>query len=125
MGGASEGSGGSVGRDDAAGVREFVTLAVNMEEMPTPDSTKDLINANHHAVLRELDGVKVLIRDGLSDVRRDSANVRDELDEHNAQDAAQFSAIASSLTVLKWGYALGAVIFSSALVMVLKMLMGG
>lgn len=90
------------------------------EEMP-PDSTKALLDANHAAVLREFDSVNRQ----LGSIRTDMSTDRTALTQHNRDDSARFGDIDRGLSVLKWGYALGAVIFASGFVVLLKMLMGG
>ena len=78
-----------------------------------PDSTKELLDAHHASILRELTGVSTAISDLRRDVRVVSENVRDRLDEHATEDNQRFSAIDNNLSVLKWAYGVGLVVLAA------------
>lgn len=84
-------------------------------------ATKELLDAHHAAVLRELNGVNL----SLTSIRADMSTDRVALLQHNDSDNKRFGDIDRGISVLKWGYGLGAMVFASAFVLILKMLMGG
>ena len=80
-----------------------------------PDSTKDLLNNHHAAILRELDGLGRDMRSGLTGLESDIANTRAVMQAHAVDDNTRFSTIDNSLSVLKWAYGVAAIVFMALL----------
>lgn len=78
-----------------------------MNDNEMADSTRELLNAHHAAILRELDRIHVNVSDDLAGLRRDSQAVGATIDTHTRDDAKQFAAIERGLSVLQWAYGLG------------------
>ena len=85
--------------------RPGATVAI--EAAPMGDDTKELMNAHHAAILRELDGLGRDLRSDLSDLKADNAGTRQRLESHSADDNIRFATIDNSMTILKWAYGLG------------------
>ena len=80
---------------------------VAIEAAPMGDDTKELLNAHHAAILRELDGLGRDLRSDLSDLKSDNTITRARLESHAHDDNQRFGTIDRSMAVLKWAYALG------------------
>jgi hypothetical protein len=78
-----------------------------------PDSTKDLLNAHHAAVLRELNQVHSNISHSLSELKDDMGGIRERMDAHNRDDEKRFGVIENDMGVLKWAYGVGLVIVAA------------
>lgn len=72
-----------------------------------PDSTKELLNAHHAAVLRELNQIHTNISGSLSEIKTDVGGVREQLDAHNKEDERRFGVLENDMGVLKWAYGVG------------------
>lgn len=75
--------------------------------MAPPDSTKELLGAQHAAVLRELDRIHINISSSLTALSADMGGIREKLDTHNEDDNRRFSAVTNDIGVLKWAYGAG------------------
>lgn len=80
---------------------------VAIEAAPMGDDTKELLNAHHAAILRELDGLGTRLMRDLSELKDDNAGTRTRLESHANEDNQRFGNIDRSMAVLKWAYALG------------------
>ena len=76
-----------------------------MDEMA--DTTKELLNVHHAAILRELDRIHTNVSQDLAGLRADSKACGDTIEAHTRDDAKQFSTIERGLSVLQWAYGLG------------------
>lgn len=93
----------------------YRTVCAVAVEAPMPDSTKELLNAHHAAVLRELNQVHANISASLSDLREDFGGIREKMDEHTANDNERFSEIRNDIGVLKWAYGAAGVLLLAVL----------
>lgn len=85
-----------------------------------PDSTRELLNAHHQAMLRELNQMHAKISGSLSDIKEDMGGIRERMDTHAAEDNRRFGELDNSVGVLKWAYGVGLVIVA-AIFALLKM----
>ena len=69
-----------------------------------PDSTKELLNAHHASILRELDRVHSHVTESFTEIKTEMGGVRTRLESHD-----------SAMAVLKWAYAIGVVIIMTIL----------
>jgi len=88
---------------------------VAIEAAPMGDDTRELLNAHHAAILRELDGLGRDVRTDIARLRSDLAGTRDRQDEHNAEDHQRFGSIDKNISVLTWAYGLGVIIIGALL----------
>lgn len=72
-----------------------------------PDSTKELLDAHHAQVLRELDRVYVSVSGSLSDIKHDMSGIRSKMDDRAETDNARFGEIENKIGVLGWAYGVG------------------
>ena len=77
---------------------------VAIEAAPMGDDTRQLLNAHHAAILRELDEIKQSVRGDLSEIRSDLAGARTRLETHDRH-----------LSVLQWAYGIGAALAAAVL----------
>ena len=69
-----------------------------------PDSTRELLNAHHASILRELNLIHSNVRADIASVKADIQGARDRLESHNAK-----------IGVLQWAYGLGVFIIGTIL----------
>lgn len=81
--------------------------------MPGPDSTKELLGAQHAAVLRELDRIHINISGSLAEIKEDMGGVREKMDAHDKSDDRRFGMLENDIGVLKWAYGVGVVIITA------------
>ena len=93
-----------------------MTMSVYPDEMPAPDSTKELLNAHQAAMIRELDAHYKNVAAALSDIKTDMTGLRTSHEQHTKDDNTRFGSIDTSLGVLRWAYGLGVAIIGLLLV---------
>ena len=91
-------------------------MSVYPDEMPAPDSTKELLNAHQAAMIRELDRHYANVAGAMNDIKTDISGLRVSHEQHTKDDNTRFGNIDSSLGVLRWAYGLGVAIISLLLV---------
>ena len=79
------------------------------------DDTKELLNAHHAAILRELDTFQRNVRSDMSDIKSDMSNARTRLDVHTTEDSARFSELTRGIGILQWAYGVGVLIIGALL----------
>lgn len=65
--------------------------------------TKELLDAHHAAILRELNGVS----ESLSSIRDDMTKDRALLSAHTESDSTRFGSLERGIGILQWAYGVG------------------